>query len=73
MHVENLLTQAEAAEKLGITRQAIHGAISKGLLKVAFRKDHIKLIHPADLEAYRVYVSQRYEKRKILCGKSHSY
>ncbi len=52
-NLSNLLTMAQAARLLGVTRQTIWGAIKKGRIKVAAKVGHVPLVSRSSLTAYR--------------------
>lgn len=45
----NLLTTAEAAERLGVCKSTIHNYVRAGRLKIAARIGHLHLFTPASL------------------------
>lgn len=57
-----LLTQTQAADALGISKQAISNAIRRGALKTVEVAKGVRLIDHAEVERYRKQVSARYEK-----------
>ena len=52
-NLSNLLTMAQAARLLGVTRQTIWGAIKRGRIKVAAKVGHVPLVSRSSLTAYR--------------------
>ncbi len=53
-NLSNLLTMAQAARLLGVTRQTIWGAIKRGRIKVAAKVGHVPLVSRSSLTAYRL-------------------
>ena len=68
MPAKKNLTISEAAKKLGISRQAVHLAIQKGVLKARAKRvvSVVWMIPVEALEAYRVSSVHQRAGKKIL-------
>ena len=68
MPAKKTLTISEAAKKLGISRQAVHLAIQKGVLKARAKRvvSLIWMIPVEALEAYRVSSVHQSAGKKIV-------
>lgn len=64
-----LLTQSEAARRLGISRQAVADAVSRGALEPANRdamahQNAAAMFSPDEVERYRAVSLRRYGRRR---------
>lgn len=55
-----LLTQAEAAKRLGVSPAAICNAVARGTLRHQEVAEGMKLIDPMELLRYALWVQKRY-------------
>jgi excisionase family DNA binding protein len=70
MQSKRSFTLMEAAQRLGISRAAVHKAIRTGRLRARYRLVKLRawLIDESDLRAYRVSPSHQEAGKKLLNG-----